>query len=248
MSKIVIFPDCKTSTVDGVLREDGNYSVDVFSCLEDVHCLTIDEEAGKGEVCFIQIPNVAKPNLEITDFTPYQDVINYAKNLCDASLNPCVFYATHDGALVGEDVYSKAEPFYCCKFPRRASAPTGFTSVAPEGELNTWQEWFWSGEAWVASPFPLTYVLSEGQAHMKKLLKTHYNELMNNQLREYNMWELSQDPNLENFTPADAEVHGHQTMLSYDNHLRSQADSLTQTIDSATDVSQLYNIDLTLQS
>jgi len=244
MSKIIIFPDCKSSYVDGVLREDADLC---FDCLENVHCLQVDEETGRGEVFYIQVPDGPyTPSLKITDFTPYRDAINYCKNLCDAAVNPCVFYATED-LVMNEIDYNKAEVFECCKFPRRTSPPAGFTDVAPVGALNTWQEWFWNGESWVASPFPLTYTLLEGQAHMKKLLKTHYNELMNDQLREYNMWELSQDPNLENFTPADAEVHGHQTMLSYDNHLRAQMDSLTQTIDSATDVSQLYNIDLTLQ-
>lgn len=241
---IILYIQAGTALIHGILREDMDYSS--FPGMERIHCIRFDETRSDGEIEFTEgEPHLH--NLLFTDPSPYADVFRYAKEAIEVAASPTCFYATRDNLIIGEVVYNRAETFGCVKYPRSTTPPAGFTSVAPEGELNDWQEWFWSGEVWVASPFPLTYVLSEGQQHMRKLLKNHYNELMNEQLREYNMWELSQDPNLENFTPADVEVHGHQTMLSYDNHLRTQMDSLTQTIDSATDVAQLYNIDLTLQ-
>ena len=212
---IVIFPRDGHATVDGILRDDLNFSV--FSELQDIHVLKLDTEAGTGLIEYV-ITGEYRPEENLRDISKYSDVVNYVSRATDASVNPCLFYATGD-VLVGDMKYFKTEIFECNKYPRRTTPPTGFTDVAPVGDLNKWQEWFWSGTEWVMSPFPLTYTLPEGKDFMKKLLKKHYNDLINEQLREYNMWELSQDFNLENFTPADSAVHGYSNMLLYDNVL-----------------------------
>lgn len=241
MARITIFPGNQSVTIDGYMAENINCSGVIP---EDVHCIQWDGNSGWIE----KIPCDCEfvPHEEITSLDPYSTLIELAEGKINARQNPTIYYAIADNIVYNSLSYNMADPLYYTDYPLPSNPPAGFTLVAPEGQLNKWQSWLWNGTSWVASSFPLSYSLEEGKAHLIALVRNQYNGKINNQLRMYNMWELSNESSLESLNAADSSVHGFSTVAAYDSALKLKAEALVNTITSSTSLPQLYAIDPTL--
>ena len=195
-----------------------------------------------------EVDGFAKLPDDITDIGVYQHLLDRAQQQRQASENPKTYYRTSAIEIEGViNPVGKMIIFF--DYPQPDTPPEGLTDVVPPVAIDDYtadSKLQWNGVGWNYTPVPLGSSLENAKGIIKNELLTQVSNLINNQLRTYNLIELS-NANINDLEPADRYIHGINTMTEYIDTIKNKIVSRLELLESTTELSVLYDIECSVE-
>lgn len=228
-----IVPTDLAVVLDGVYYDP----VDMTGIPADVHAIQWFGARSEGSIEYKVNPVTGV----LPDPGTFTDPADYY-NQTQACEDPLVVYALADNTTYGTQTYSAGQELIIYQWPH-PPVPTGFTEVQPLGSLPPQSTWQWDGSSWIASPFPITYNLSEAQEYLTAQVNLNASSLVNSQLRNYSIPQLLTAPDINALLTVDSVSSAYPTLGQYRTALDAIVSPKLSDISAATAVEDLYTFD-----
>lgn len=205
-----------------------------------VHAIQWNGVNLSGTIEYRQLPNGTIP--ASGSFSDPNDYYNQIQ-ACEF---PLVCYSTSDGSTYDGITYELGDQLIISQWPNPA-VPAGFTENAPPISGEPFSVDQWTGTSWVTAPFPYDYTLSQAQLFLTSLVNTNASNLVSSQLRNVSYLQLvtAVDPSL--LLPAGSVTNLYPTIGAYQTAVSSEIAPQLAFINAATNVTQLYDFDPTVE-
>ena len=195
------------------------------------------------------VDGFAKLPTDIDSISSYQYILDSANNMRYAEENPVIYYHKFEGKSVfayGQDEYTyvgQEELFV--DYPQPTSPPEGLTDKVPPVRIfdRSDSKLQWDGSNWQYTVIPLTESLENAKIILKNELLGQIKILVENQLRIHSAVDIFAATSIGDLEPADKFIHGMTTIRNYNNALKSSISSRLATIETATELSQLIELE-----
>lgn len=228
-----MIPSDGTVVIDGI----GAFDVDFTGVDPAIHSIHWYGTSGQVEYVYDPVTDTKNPNTDFTSLAPYQGYVDQAQAIINAALNPDIYYATianypWQGGFypIGSEIVVSTP---------NTPQPPDTTNLQPP-TLLSFQSLFWGGSSWVASPVDPALTLADAKTFLIRVVKTSAASLMSKQSRIYSTLELATSVDPASLLCADFPT---TTLGNYQTTLANRVQQLTQTIQAATQLPNLYGID-----
>jgi len=221
--------------------------VDLSSIPDTVQMIYWYTDTNTGRIHYnekAEVDGFAKLPDDITNFGEYQYLLDEAQNQRYASENPKIYYQTTTIQIEGV-TYPVGKMLIFREYPQPDTPPEGLTDVEPPVVIEDYavdSKLQWNGVGWNYTPVPLGSSLENAKGIIRNELQSQVSKLINNQLRTYNLIELS-NADVNTLEPADRYIHGINTMTEYIDEIKKKIVSRLELLESTTELSVLYDIE-----
>ena len=233
-----IVPDDGTVVIDGQAAQ----GVSMAGIPATVHAIVWKGAQGSGQIQYKQNPStgVLPAPVSFSNANQYSAQTSEAEAIIYAANNPVTYYSTTPNNLFNGVTYELGQEIVI-DTPATPQPSNTTTSVPPTPE--DWQELYWYSSAWVISSVDPTLSLANAKSTLITATNASASSLGYNQARIYSYVQLFAAADVSILSTAD---HSGLTLGQYQTYLDGEVSGTTATINAATSVPQLYNVDPTI--
>ena len=236
MSRYTLFPGTGALAING----ETAFGVDYTGIDPTIHCIQWYNTVGVIEYVSNPVTDVKPLNEEISSMAPYQSYIDQAAAIIYAKNNPAVFYSTITSNVYQGVTYGLGASI-TIDTPNPVQPPNTTDVVPPTPE--PYQSLYWYLNAWVVSSVDPTLSLPQAKASLIDKAKSSGAANADYEARIYSNFQLVTDPNPGILPTADYYA---VTLSDYQTYIDGEVASLETQINSASVVSDLYNLNPTI--
>jgi hypothetical protein len=225
---------------DGVVVVDGQAAqgVSMAGIPANVHAIVWNGLAGSGQIQYKQNPSTGVLPVpgSFTNVNQYVAQTDEAEAIIYAANNPVTYYSTVDENIYAGNVYGLGDAIVI-DTPDTPQPPETTLTTPPTPE--TWETLYWYNSAWTVSSVDPTLSLVNAKAFLITATQTSAGSLAAEQSRIYSAVQLFAAADVSALPTAD---YAGDTLGVYQTFLDGQVSAKTATINAATTVPQLYDV------